>query len=63
MGSDRGFIEINRIEKKYEPVESRVKHYNEFTLRPKHKELEAQEPAAWIAEFPTATQWDARLEI
>ncbi|MDC7126001.1 MAG: glutamate synthase subunit beta, partial [Spirochaetales bacterium] len=42
MGSERGFLEIDRIQKKYEPVEKRIKHYKEFTLRPKHKELEKQ---------------------
>ncbi len=42
MGSNRGFLEIKRIGKKYEPAENRIKHYNEFTIRPGHKELESQ---------------------
>ncbi|MBI9106229.1 MAG: glutamate synthase subunit beta [Spirochaetales bacterium] len=42
MGSDRGFLEIDRIEKTYEPAESRIKHYREFTGRPDDSELEAQ---------------------
>ncbi len=42
MGSERGFIEINRIEKKYQPVEDRIKHYREFTIRPSYSELEGQ---------------------
>lgn len=42
MGSDRGFLEIERISKTYEPVESRIKHYKEFTNRPDPVELEAQ---------------------
>jgi glutamate synthase (NADPH/NADH) small chain len=42
MGSDRGFIEIDRIEKRYQPPEERIKHYNEFALRPAPEELEPQ---------------------
>ena len=42
MGSDRGFLEIERVEKKYEPAEERIKHYNEFTIRPSIKQLEPQ---------------------
>lgn len=42
MGSERGFIEISRIEKKYEPAEERIKHYKEFSIKPKTKDLEAQ---------------------
>ena len=42
MGSDRGFLEIDRIEKTYEPVETRITHYREFTRRPDQAQLEAQ---------------------
>jgi len=42
MGSDRGFIEIDRVEKTYAPVKERIQHYNEFAIRPNVKQLEAQ---------------------
>ena len=42
MGSDRGFFEIERFNNSYQPVEERIKHYNEFTIRPDRRELESQ---------------------
>ncbi len=42
MGSDRGFLDIERVEKTYAPVEERIKHYNEFAVRPDTAQLEAQ---------------------
>ena len=42
MGSDRGFLEIERVEKTYEPVNKRIQHYNEFSIRPDTKQLESQ---------------------
>ena len=30
MGKATGFMELDRIEKGYEPVEDRVKHFKEF---------------------------------
>ena len=32
MGNTRGFIEIDRLDQKYEPVSERVEHYNEFLI-------------------------------
>ena len=42
MGKLRGFIEFDRITEKNIPVQSRVKNYKEFTLKPSDKELEKQ---------------------
>ena len=30
MGFERGFIEIKRIEQPHQPVEMRIRHFNEF---------------------------------
>ena len=38
----RGFLEIERMKKEYEPVQSRIKHYREFTKRPDRTEIERQ---------------------
>ena len=32
MGKPTGFLEFDRAERKYEPVEARVKHWNEFVI-------------------------------
>ena len=42
MGSERGFLDIKRVENRYEAVEKRIRHYNEFTIRPGSAELESQ---------------------
>ncbi|MDC7228268.1 MAG: glutamate synthase subunit beta [Spirochaetales bacterium] len=42
MGSERGFLEIDRVDKTYAPVEERIKHYKEFAIRPSIKQLESQ---------------------
>ncbi|NJB72849.1 glutamate synthase (NADPH/NADH) small chain [Saonia flava] len=42
MGKTTGFMEFERKNEKYAPVEERVKHYKEFTLPLKEKELKDQ---------------------
>ena len=40
MGKVKGFKEFDRIDEKYLPI-SRLKNYNEFTLKVKKSELES----------------------
>ncbi|MDX2307135.1 MAG: glutamate synthase subunit beta [Hyphomicrobium sp.] len=42
MGKPTGFLEFERAERKYEPVESRVKHWHEFVVPPAETELKTQ---------------------
>jgi len=42
MGKVTGFLEIDRHDRKYEPVEQRIKHYNEFVLRLPEADVRAQ---------------------
>ena len=42
MGKTTGFLEFDRKDEAYEAVESRVTHYNEFTIPLEDKELEKQ---------------------
>ncbi|SHI87314.1 glutamate synthase (NADPH/NADH) small chain [Arenibacter nanhaiticus] len=42
MGKITGFLEFDRKVEEYAPVEDRVKHYKEFTLPMKEKELKEQ---------------------
>ncbi len=42
MGKTTGFLEFERQDEAYDKVENRLKHYNEFTLPMKEKELKDQ---------------------
>src|SRR4249920_1451234 len=42
MGKITGFLEIDRLDRKYAPVAERVKHYNEFVLPLSEKETRDQ---------------------
>ncbi|HVZ51068.1 MAG TPA: glutamate synthase, partial [Pseudolabrys sp.] len=42
MGKVTGFLEIDRHDRKYEPVAERIKHYREFVLPLPEAELRAQ---------------------
>jgi glutamate synthase (NADPH/NADH) small chain len=42
MGKPTGFLEFERSERKYEPVESRVKHWHEFVVPPAEDEVKTQ---------------------
>ena len=42
MGKVKGFKEFDRIDEKYLPIRSRLKNYNEFTVKVKKSELEIQ---------------------
>ena len=33
MGKATGFMELDRVERDYEPVEDRIKHFREFLAR------------------------------
>jgi len=42
MGKVTGFLEFERSERKYAPIEERVKHWNEFVLAPSDEETKVQ---------------------
>jgi glutamate synthase (NADPH/NADH) small chain len=42
MGKATGFLEFERQELKYQKVEDRVRHYNEFTVPPKESDMQTQ---------------------
>ena len=42
MGNPTGFLEINRDDRSYAPVEERVKHYQEFVIPLPSNEVSAQ---------------------
>ena len=42
MGKVTGFIDIERKERSYEPVESRITHFKEFVIPLTNDELRAQ---------------------
>ena len=42
MGNARGFIEVERLEQKYEPATKRVEHYNEFLIPMSEDEVSKQ---------------------
>ena len=42
MGKVKGFKEFDRIDEKYLPIRSRLKNYNEFTVKVRKSELESQ---------------------
>ena len=42
MGKVTGFKEFERKDEKYKPVKDRVKHYKEFTVPLKEKDLKEQ---------------------
>ncbi len=42
MGKETGFLEYNRVTGKHERVDSRIKHYNEFTERLSQEEISRQ---------------------
>ncbi|MGZ9032716.1 MAG: glutamate synthase, partial [Burkholderiaceae bacterium] len=42
MGKPTGFLEFERADRKYEPVESRVKHWHEFVVPLAETELKTQ---------------------
>ena len=42
MGKTTGFMELDRVERDYEPVEDRVKHFKEFLIPLDPKEVSKQ---------------------
>jgi len=42
MGKATGFLEFERQELKYQKVEDRVRHYNEFTIPPQESDMQTQ---------------------
>ncbi|HXE02010.1 MAG TPA: glutamate synthase subunit beta [Hyphomicrobium sp.] len=42
MSKLRGFLEIDRVDRKYKPVEERIKHYKEFTIPLAEPEVKKQ---------------------
>ncbi len=42
MGKPTGFLELDRADRKYKPVEERVKHWHEFVVPLAEKEVKAQ---------------------
>ena len=42
MGKLRGFVEFDRVNENYIPVEKRIKNFKEFTIKPKDVELVKQ---------------------
>ncbi len=42
MGKVTGFLEIDRLEQKYEPTGDRIRHYREFTLPMEARDVEKQ---------------------
>ncbi|SCM78907.1 Glutamate synthase (NADPH) small chain [uncultured Pleomorphomonas sp.] len=42
MGKATGFLEFERQELKYQKVDDRVRHYNEFTIPPKESDMQTQ---------------------
>ena len=42
MGKLRGFVEFDRVNENYIPVEKRIKNFKEFTIKPKDDELVKQ---------------------
>ena len=42
MGKATGFIELDRVERNYEPVEDRIKHFREFLVPLNNEELSKQ---------------------
>ena len=42
MGKPTGFLEFERTERTYEPVESRIKHWHEFVVPPAEGEVKTQ---------------------
>ena len=43
MGKPTGFLEFERADRNYEPVESRIKHWHEFVIPLAESELKTQE--------------------
>ena len=42
MGKATGFMELDRVERSYEPVEDRIKHFREFLVPLNNEELSKQ---------------------
>ena len=42
MGKTTGFMEYKRVDESYDAVDKRLKHYKEFTIPVKEKELQNQ---------------------
>ena len=56
MGKPTGFLELDRADRTYKPVDERVKHWKEFVVPLTEKRRQdTGRAAAWIAAFPTAT--------
>ena len=42
MGKTTGFMELDRVERSYEPAEDRIKHFKEFLIPLDPKEVSKQ---------------------
>ena len=42
MGKVTGFMELDRVEKDYQPVEDRIKHFKEFLIPLDQKKVSEQ---------------------
>ena len=51
MGKATGFMELDRVERDYEPVEDRIKHFKEFLIPLDQKKFQNKELDVWIVEF------------
>ncbi len=55
MGKVTGFLEFKRAERKYAPVDERVKHWHEFVQALSEEETKSRPRAAWTAASPIVT--------
>ena len=56
MGKITGFMEFDRQDRSYRPVDERLTHYKEFVIPLPEKDTKVQAArAAWTVAFPTVT--------
>ena len=51
MGKVTGFMELDRVERDYEPVEDRIKHFKEFLIPLDQKKFQNKVLDVWIVGF------------
>ena len=51
MGKVTGFMELDRVERDYEPVEDRIKHFKEFLIPLDKKKFQNKVLDVWIVGF------------
>ena len=50
MGKVTGFMELDRVERDYEPVEDRIKHFKEFLIPLDRKKFQNKVLDVWIVD-------------